>query len=217
MYSFTLKPEEDTPEALRAYAEAHGVGPGWLFLTGSPADLELVRRKFGFVDPDPAVDADRSSHVGMVLFGDVAHEQWAGCPCLSNPRVMLEQILWMMPEEKRPFIGVEPRAPAEISQPRRGTGPRGAVVDDDQRARNPCGHHGLELRGKRALGRRRRRRRRRERQDDARPHGRASRRPRVLRLHGRVAKSSVSRTREEPTGSYPRKRRGTLTRLRRTA
>ncbi|WP_434043797.1 MULTISPECIES: SCO family protein [Sorangium] len=116
MYSFTLKPVEDTPEALRAYAEAHDVGPGWLFLTGSPADLELVRRRFGFVDPDPDVDADRSSHVGVVLYGNVAHEQWAGCPCLSNPRVMLEQILWMIPEERRPLIGVEPHAPAEISQ-----------------------------------------------------------------------------------------------------
>src|SRR5688500_8895652 len=29
MYSITLKPEEDTPEALRRYAKAYQVGPGW--------------------------------------------------------------------------------------------------------------------------------------------------------------------------------------------
>src|SRR5881397_1400754 len=38
-YSITLKPEEDTPEGLAKFAEMHGVGPGWLFLTGKPADI----------------------------------------------------------------------------------------------------------------------------------------------------------------------------------
>src|SRR5829696_490826 len=40
MYSLTLKPEQDTPEALAEYARMHKVGPGWQYLTGSPADLE---------------------------------------------------------------------------------------------------------------------------------------------------------------------------------
>ena len=115
MYSFTLKPEEDTPEVLRIYAEAHGVKPGWLFLTGSPDDMGLLRRKFGFVDPSPEVDADKSSHIGVVLYGNVAQQQWAACPCLSNPRVMLEQVLWMLPEAKRPVLGVEPREPSQVS------------------------------------------------------------------------------------------------------
>ncbi|WP_438037873.1 SCO family protein [Sorangium sp. So ce128] len=116
MYSFTLKPEEDTPDVLRTYAAAHGVKPGWLFLTGSAGDLDLVRRKLGFVDPDPEIDGSASSHIGVVLYGNVAHQQWAACPCLTNPDVMLEQILWMLPQEKRPGIGVAPRAPAEVSQ-----------------------------------------------------------------------------------------------------
>ncbi len=114
-YSFSLKPEEDTPAVLNTYAEAHGVKPGWLFLTGAPADLELVRRKFGFVDPDPAVDAEKGSHVGVVLYGDVDHQQWAACPCLSNPRLMLEQIVWFMPPDRRPALGLDPVAPARLS------------------------------------------------------------------------------------------------------
>src|SRR3954466_6206539 len=39
LYSLTVKPEEDTPEALKAYSEMHRTGPGWQFLTGKPADV----------------------------------------------------------------------------------------------------------------------------------------------------------------------------------
>ena len=45
MYSITLKPEEDTPEVLNRYAKAYKTKPGWLFLTGEPKDVELLRRK----------------------------------------------------------------------------------------------------------------------------------------------------------------------------
>src|SRR5262245_6878823 len=58
-YSFTLKPEEDSPEALREHARRLDAGPGWLFLTGTPADMEKLRRSLGFVDPDPVLDADK--------------------------------------------------------------------------------------------------------------------------------------------------------------
>src|SRR5918912_3730389 len=50
MYSITLKPEQDSPKALAHYAHMHKVSPGWLFLTGTPANVELLRRKLGFVD-----------------------------------------------------------------------------------------------------------------------------------------------------------------------
>ena len=32
--SISLEPEQDTPDVLRGYAQAHGTGPGWYFLTG---------------------------------------------------------------------------------------------------------------------------------------------------------------------------------------
>ena len=70
MYSFTLKPEQDSPEVLRRYAEAYHVKKGWTFLTGTPADMELLRRKLGFTDPDPKLDADKSNHIGNVRYGN---------------------------------------------------------------------------------------------------------------------------------------------------
>src|SRR4051794_25304693 len=47
IYSLTLQPKLDTPEKLAVYARSHGVGPGWLFLTGQPDDIELLRHRLG--------------------------------------------------------------------------------------------------------------------------------------------------------------------------
>ncbi|HXG67713.1 MAG TPA: SCO family protein [Blastocatellia bacterium] len=95
MYSITLKPEKDTPGALKEYARMHGVKPGWLFLTGKPADIELLRRKLGFVDPDPALDKDTSQHIGVVRIGNEWLDSWSATPVLRQPRDIVQSILWM--------------------------------------------------------------------------------------------------------------------------
>src|SRR5712691_10810038 len=95
MYSITLKPEEDSPRALKEYADAHHVGPGWLFLTGKPDEIELLRHRLGFVDPDPAVDRDTSQHIGVVRIGNDAIGSWTACPALSPPTQLERVIRWM--------------------------------------------------------------------------------------------------------------------------
>jgi protein SCO1/2 len=95
MYSFTLKPEEDKPAVLRAYAEAYKVGRGWSFLTGAPADMELLRRKLGFTDPDPVIDAVKSSHIGNVRYGNEARQRWGSCPGMSKASWIAESISWV--------------------------------------------------------------------------------------------------------------------------
>lgn len=47
LYSITLDPEHDTPAVLKKHAEAFHAGPGWLFLTGKPEDIAVVRYKLG--------------------------------------------------------------------------------------------------------------------------------------------------------------------------
>ena len=106
MYSITLDPKHDTPEVLKHYADTHGAKPGWWFLTGAPGDIELLRHKLGFVDPDPVVDADKSQHIGMMLFGNEALDRWAACPCLAHPQWMVTSILWMeKPKEADTPVG----------------------------------------------------------------------------------------------------------------
>jgi protein SCO1/2 len=95
MYSFTLKPEQDTPAKLAEYAQMHRTGPGWLFLTGAPADMELLRRKLGFTDPDPVLDADKSSHIGNVRYGNEALQRWGACPGLSKSSWIVESLSWV--------------------------------------------------------------------------------------------------------------------------
>ena len=92
MYSITLKPEEDTPEKLAAYAKAYKVGPGWQFLTGDPKDIELLRQKLGFIDRDPVRDANKSNHIGMLRWGNEPHTLWAGCPALLPPGKIVKEI-----------------------------------------------------------------------------------------------------------------------------
>lgn len=93
-YSITLKPEEDTPDVLKHYAEIHHVGPGWLFLTGQPEDIEFLRKSLGYKYDDPVEDADKSNHIGMIRFGNEPAMRWAACPGQANPQHIVRSILW---------------------------------------------------------------------------------------------------------------------------
>jgi protein SCO1/2 len=94
-YSITLKPEKDTPQVLKEHVAMHKIKPGWLFLTGAPADIEILRRKLGFVDPDPKVDADKANHIGNVRYGNEPLMLWAAAPGLSKASAIAESIEWV--------------------------------------------------------------------------------------------------------------------------
>jgi protein SCO1/2 len=102
MYSLSLKPEEDDVEAIRKYREMFHAQPGWTFLTGKPADLEQIRRGIGFQYPDPAIDKDKTQHIGNIRYGNEPLMLWAACPGLSNASYLAETISWMVrPETNR--------------------------------------------------------------------------------------------------------------------
>lgn len=93
MYSLTLRPDFDTPAALRDYARLHGAGPGWTFLTGKPAEVDAIRRKLGFYDSDPVADADLSRHTGMIRIGNLRARRWSMAPALASTRHLVSAIL----------------------------------------------------------------------------------------------------------------------------
>lgn len=97
IHSFTLKPQEDTVASLRHYADMHNVKPGsgWTFLTGSVADMELLRRKLGYVDPDPEVDKDKSNHIGVIKYGNEQLQRWGGCPGMSKASWIVKSVSWV--------------------------------------------------------------------------------------------------------------------------
>jgi protein SCO1/2 len=102
MYSFTLKPEDDTVKAIKHYREMFGAGPGWTFLTGKPADIESLRKALGFTYPDPAIDKDKTQHIGNVRYGNEPLMLWAACPGMAHASFIAESVSWMVhPETNR--------------------------------------------------------------------------------------------------------------------
>jgi protein SCO1/2 len=45
--SISIDPANDTPAKLSEYGKAFGVGSSWLFLTGKPKDIDLIRHRLG--------------------------------------------------------------------------------------------------------------------------------------------------------------------------
>jgi protein SCO1 len=99
MLSVSLKPEQDTPAALKHYAEMHGALPGWTFLTGEKADVELLRRSLGFTNPVASVDKDVTQHIGNVRYGNEPLMLWAACPGQARPEWIVESISWVIRPE----------------------------------------------------------------------------------------------------------------------
>jgi protein SCO1/2 len=96
-YSVTLQPELDTPAILREYAESFGIGPGWLLLTGKPADIERLRRAQGYADPDPEFDKDPANHSAMLRYGNDRLERWGAMSIRSRPEHIASTFQWLAP------------------------------------------------------------------------------------------------------------------------
>ncbi|MGC2694825.1 MAG: SCO family protein [Candidatus Angelobacter sp.] len=89
-YSISIDPKHDTPKVLKAYAEKYRVGPGWTFLTGKKADIDLVSQKLGlYSDPDPN---DRDGHTPSVMIGNEPGGQWMRNAATDNPRFLANMI-----------------------------------------------------------------------------------------------------------------------------
>lgn len=69
LLSITLDPEHDRPEQLRRYAEAQSADRrGWLFLTGSPAQVERVLQAYG-LEREREADGSLTHMVVTFLLG----------------------------------------------------------------------------------------------------------------------------------------------------
>ena len=112
MYSVTLDPTHDTPDVLKEYAARFGVQSGWQFLTGAAEDIDLLRRKVGFINRNPVLDRDKSQHIGMVLYGNESLDRWAACPALSTADNIAKYVLWMEARPNKAAVGAVERGTA---------------------------------------------------------------------------------------------------------
>jgi protein SCO1/2 len=97
MYSVTLRPEEDTVNVLKHRRKMFGAGPGWTFLTGKPDDIEKLRKGIGFTNPAPALDKDKTQHIGNVRYGNEPFMLWAACPGMAPPAFIAGSVSRVIP------------------------------------------------------------------------------------------------------------------------
>jgi protein SCO1/2 len=100
MYSFTLKPEMDTPEKLAVYAKANGARKGWYFLTGDEYDLTSIRFKLFRLD-DPMLDFSVDIHASMLRIINDNNNRWTSWVLPDPPKLIREVISWVDPT--KPF------------------------------------------------------------------------------------------------------------------
>ena len=101
-YSITLDPERDSVAALKKYTRAHGIRPGWLFLRASAEDTYRLRRNLGYYNRVPELDALKSTHAGMIRYGNEARQQWAAISSFAAPRVIARAVQWVAPGKAAP-------------------------------------------------------------------------------------------------------------------
>jgi protein SCO1 len=78
--SITVDPERDTPEVLKLYAQMHGADvPGWSFLTGSPAVIQDLTRRYGvFASKNLNGEIDHSFLTSIVDQRGIVRVQYLG-------------------------------------------------------------------------------------------------------------------------------------------
>jgi protein SCO1 len=89
-YSISIDPDNDTPEALKAYARRFKIGPGWTFLTGRSEDITLLRQKLGLYFP--AVQNGTQDHDLSLIIGNQATGRWMKASPFENPQILATQL-----------------------------------------------------------------------------------------------------------------------------
>jgi protein SCO1/2 len=96
-YSISVKPEEDDPAALKAYAKMHGADlPGWTFLTGDMHDVDTLRFRF-FRMNHPGIDLDFAMHAGTFRIINDATNTWTTAEAFASMKMIMLRISWADP------------------------------------------------------------------------------------------------------------------------
>jgi protein SCO1/2 len=97
MVNVSLKPEQDDPATLKAYAEMHhALLPGWTFLTGNQYDVDTLRYAF-FSHDHIGIDMDVDQHAGLMKIINDPAGRWFHADVFTSTRTLLEHIQWSDP------------------------------------------------------------------------------------------------------------------------
>jgi cytochrome oxidase Cu insertion factor (SCO1/SenC/PrrC family) len=92
--SISIDPERDTPEDMKAFAEQQKAQMnGWIFLTGTPDNVNHIVKKLGQYSPD--VEA----HSTLLLAGNVRTRHWMKIPPNIPPGGIAEKLRLLADDE----------------------------------------------------------------------------------------------------------------------
>ena len=86
LVSISIDPQTDTPERLLDYSRHFQQGPGWSWLTGSPAAVTDMLKALG------TWNADFANHPPMILVGTGDSRQWSRYYGFTDPEVLLARV-----------------------------------------------------------------------------------------------------------------------------
>ena len=96
-YSISVKPQDDTPAALKHYAQMRKADlPGWYFLTGDPYDIETIRFRL-FNMGHIGVDLDFAMHSGTFRIVNDATNYWGHAQAFASQKNIMQRIAWADP------------------------------------------------------------------------------------------------------------------------
>lgn len=96
-YSLSVKPQDDSPAALKHYAQMRNVDlPGWYFLTGDAYDIETIRFRL-FNMGHIGVDSDFAMHAGTFRIVNDATNYWGHAGAFASQANILQRISWADP------------------------------------------------------------------------------------------------------------------------
>jgi protein SCO1/2 len=100
--SITVDPERDTPAVLAQYARNHGANPaGWAFLTGTPAEIRDVGRRYGiYARKNDGGDVDHTFLTSIVDQSGTLRVQYLGIR--FDPEEFLRDVRSLLREAKAP-------------------------------------------------------------------------------------------------------------------
>jgi protein SCO1/2 len=92
LISISIDPEHDTPQRRQDYAARFGAGDGWLFLTGSKANVDDVLRRIGQLTPT------REAHTTLFILGNVTTGHWMKLHPDAAPEEIARRVLLLAGE-----------------------------------------------------------------------------------------------------------------------
>lgn len=93
-YSISIDPDNDTPDVLKHYAGKFNVRPGWTFLTGNKAEIDLLRQKLGLYLPTlPGATTNvTNDHDLSLVIGNQATGRWMKASPFENPEILATEL-----------------------------------------------------------------------------------------------------------------------------